>query len=354
MALLDVVDRKAAAGPAYAEPVVFDLARDRWNADAMLSHLDQFGFVHIRNLLSPEDAASLAGNARALLERPAVAGTVGYAKVDHPKKLANPFLLRKPFVKLAADKRIIDLVERYMASDCILAEANLKYDSPVGYEYFALHADFGPGWRKTATSEPVLTAADLEKHVGVGGAFYLHETHSGAFSYSLGTHKLKAHRGQNLSQYPVNEQQQILAAKKRLDGLAGDLILFDDRGFHGPDQPALAERTVILLDYYRVETFGLNQVTPLLAYTADLAGLDAHQMRVLGVGAGEMIAPEQYLLTKFRRTKAYNQCVAIIENAYRSTHLKAKLKQKLGPRGEALVRKLLGRSLGGGPVKQDV
>jgi hypothetical protein len=137
----------------------------------------------------------------------------------------------------------------------------------------------------------------------------------------------------------------ILGSRRRLDGKAGDVILFDDRGFHGPDQPATAERTVILLDYYRVKTFGHTQVTPSLMYSADLAGLDTRQQRVLGVGAGEMISPETYLLTKFRRTKAYNQCIRIIENAYRAAHLKSSIKHRLGPNGEAIVRRLTGRTL---------
>ena len=41
------------------------------------------------------------------------------------------------------------------------------------------------------------------------------------------------------------------------------------------------DKPVILLDYYRVATFGATQVAPMLAYPADLGGLSPRQLRVL-------------------------------------------------------------------------
>ena len=61
----------------------------------------------------------------------------------------------------------------------------------------------------------------------------------------------------------------------RCDGQAGDLVLFDDRGFHGPDQPTNADRTVILLDYYRVDTLGRVQVS-MPIWSSDIAGCAKH------------------------------------------------------------------------------
>lgn len=280
----------------------------------------------LRNAFPNGQINEIAERANALLSKPSIAGSFGYAKVDHPKRLANPFQIGRPFLDLATDPRIVGVVETRMGSECVLAEANLKLDDPVGYTYFALHADFSPGWRKSETSKVTLSGEDLKQPVGIGGVLYLHDTTSGAFCYCLGTHTLGAPRGPDLAQYPKVEQDRIKSTNIRLDGQKGDLILFDDRGFHGPDQPANARRTVILLDYYRVKTFGFYQVSPLQIYTSDLGGITAKQMRVLGFGAEPMVPPEKYLLTKFERNRWYGLCRAIVDNSYRGVHVRQKIK----------------------------
>jgi hypothetical protein len=268
----------------------------------------------------------------ALLEHPSIAGTIGYAKIDHPKKLANPFLLRRPFVDLAADERLLGFLERYQASETILAEAFIKQDMPVGYVYFPIHADFTAGWQKSRKQPFKLSAEGMHERVGVGGVFYLHDVSEGAFCYCFGSHKLLAPRGQSLSDYPEDEKRAILSTRVRIDGLAGDLVLFDDRGFHGPDQPSTKSRTVILLDYYRVATFGHVQVSPLMVYSADLGGLTPRQLRVLGVGSGEMVPPEEYLTTRFLGSPRFRRAQRTVETAYRMMHLRQHVKKLLGPR----------------------
>ena len=109
----------------------------------------------------------------------------------------------------------------------------------------------------------------------------------------------------------------------------GDFVLFDDRGFHGPDQPSRTERTVILVDYYRVATFGRRQVAPLPIWSTDIGRLNARQLRVLGAGAEVWSTPHDYLLTRFRRNRAYRIATSIVENAYLLRHWKAKLKSRL-------------------------
>ena len=311
---------------------VFDAADGPLAVEAAVAALDRAGCIVLRNVLSAAKLAELVRRADGVLARPAIAGTVGYAKIDHPKKLANPFLLRRPFVELALDAGVIEIIERYQGSETILAEANLKYDAPVGYPYFPMHADFAAGWRKSDKSPISLTAEDIRNRVGVGGVFYLHDTAEGAFSYCLGTHTLLAPRGQSLSAYPPDEKQRILARRKRIDGKAGDLVLFDDRGFHGPDQPSSVPRTVILLDYYRVATFGRTQVAPMLAYPADLGGLVARQLRVLGIGAAEMVPPEEYLTTRFKRSPGFRRAQRAVDTAWRNVHLRQQIKKLLGKR----------------------
>ena len=284
------------------------------------------GVIVLRGLF--EGAAVTDANSRIdeMARAPAIAGVPGYNKVDHPKKLFSPFAVGGPLVPMMLDERVIGLVEAYMKSDCVLAEANVKIDAPVGYEYFPMHADFTPGWRKNQNSEFVLSAEALTKPVGVGAAIYLHDTTEGAFSYCVGSHTLMAPDGVDLDAYPETQRSEILESRVRVDGGAGDMVLFDDRGFHGPDQPSRARRCVVLLDYYRVETFGYTQVSPMPVWSSDLGGLTAKQMQVLGAGADFMISPRDYMGSRFKRNILYRPVKFLIENAFVWQHLKQKIK----------------------------
>jgi ectoine hydroxylase-related dioxygenase (phytanoyl-CoA dioxygenase family) len=254
----------------------------------------------------------------------------GYWKIDHPKKIFNPFLLGGSVIDLLVDEYVIDLVETYMKSQCVLAEANVKVDEPTPYEYFPLHADFDEGWRKSEDIERKLTKEELTLPIGVGGAIYLHDVSEGAFSYCTRTHKLLAPRGADFRNYPADEQANILKSWVRIDGKKGDLILFDDRGFHGPAQPSTARRSVILLDYYRVETFGYFQVSPMPIWSSDIGRLSEKQLRVAGAGAEYWIPPEKYMGTRFGQNPIFKVAVKLVENAYLWPHYKQRLKRLIG------------------------
>ena len=62
--------------------------------------------------------------------------------------------------------------------------------------------------------------------------------------------------GQKSASYPADMRKSILSKRVRCDGIRGDMVLFNDQGFHGPDHPSRSERLTILLDYLRVKTFG--------------------------------------------------------------------------------------------------
>ncbi len=308
---------------------LFDVAVAPLDEAAALAALAEHGFIVLRGLFAPDALAEANARIDRLASVPAVAGVPGYNKVDHPKKLMSPFVAGGALVPMCLDERVIGLVETYMASECVLAEANVKIDAGVGYTYFDMHADFSEGWRKTADAETALTADDMKQPVGVGAAVYMHDTAEGAFSYCAGTHKMMAPRGPDLSAYPADERRSIMDKRVRVDGRAGDLVLFDDRGFHGPDQPCRKSRRVILLDYYRVATFGHTQVSPMQVWSNDLGGLSPRQLRVLGVGADYMVAPQDYMGTRFRRSGMYRPVRMLIENAYLWHHFKQKIKASL-------------------------
>lgn len=312
-----------------APPTVFDRRTPDFDSRAVLDCLAGRGFVVLRNMFP---AASLDHTVEAAAEfahAPAIAGVPGYSKVDHPKKLFNPLLLGGKVIDILLNEEVIALIESYMDSECILVETNVKVDEAVDYTYFPLHADFSVGWRKSAKSAFSLTAEQLDEPVGVGGAVYLHDTTEGAFCYCEGSHKLKAPRGPNLDDYPADERQEIASRRVRVDGRRGDLVLFDDRGFHGPDQPSRARRTVILLDYYRVETFGRVQVSPMPVWSSDIGRLSPTQLRVLGAGADYMVSPMDYTGTRFKNNPLYPLVAKIIENAYLWQHFKQRLKARI-------------------------
>jgi hypothetical protein len=288
--------------------------------------LRERGFCVLRDLFTQEHMAEVSKRADTYLSKPAIAGAPGYWKVDHPKKLLNPFTLGGSALDLLLDERIIDIVERSMAGECILAETMLKFDRASPYTYFPLHSDFAVGWSKSDKILRKLKPEDLHNVIGIGGALYLHDTAEGAFCYCDATHHLMSPRGQRLDQYPKAEQRAILARKIRCDGQRGDLVLFDDRGFHGPDQPSKADRTVILLDYFRVETIGRLQVSPMPIWSTDIARLTEKQLRVAGAGADCMVDPTEYTHTRFRRNALYSLIAWAVSKAYIIDHIKSILK----------------------------
>lgn len=309
---------------------VFDRHESNLDPVAIGQALDEIGCVVLRNLLPAASIDAVIERVARLMENPALCGAQGYIKVDHPKKLLAPTLVGGPIYDLVLNEEVIDLVEGHMASECILAEMSVKHDRGVGYGYFPLHADFAAGWRKSAESPPVLDAEGMKQPIGIGAAVYLHDTSEGAFSYCVGTHRLMAPHGQVLARYPAEERRRIEAAKVRVDGLKGDMVLFDDRGFHGPDQPSRADRLIVLIDYYRVATFGRTQVTPFPVWTNDLGRLSEKQMRVLGAGADYMVAPHEHKWNKFRRNRLHGLIRRLVENAYLWEHIKHQAKARLG------------------------
>jgi len=313
-----------------AEPTIFDVKASAFNADTVVQCLAERGFCVLRNLFDQDDLSEVDKRAQEQLRRPAVAGTLGYSKVDFAKKLVSPFQVGGPIVPMMLNEVAIGIIEHYMASECVLAETALKFDAGVNYEYFPIHSDFAAGWKKRKDQDPLLSEEAMKDPVGVGAAIYLHDTHEGAFTYCEGTHKLLSPHGQRLGDYPAEMQEFILSKRVRCDGQWGDMVLFDDRGFHGPDQPSKSDRLVILLDYFRVRTFGHMQVTPQPVWTSDLGGLSKTQLRVLGAGADYMVPPIDYTRTRYKHSRMYNLVCSLIDKTYMVTHLKNRAKKALG------------------------
>jgi hypothetical protein len=310
-------------------PDILDVTATEFSVERAAQIIRARGFVVLRNLFPKSLFDEIVQSAHHMLERPAVAGVPGYWKVDHPKKLLNPFILGGGVVDILVNETVLNIVEAVMGSECILAETSLKLDNPTPYVYFPMHTDFAAGWNKGAKGGKTLAPDDMRSVVGVGGAIYFSDTDEGAFAYCDGSHLIEAPFGQNLRDYPPEMQAKIMSHCVRCDGRKGDIVLFDDRGFHGPSQPSAKQRLIILLDYYRVSTFGRTQVSPMPIWSCDIGRLSPRQLLAAGAGAAYMIPPTEYTYTRFKRNKLYPLIVKIIENAFLLKHWNAYLRTRL-------------------------
>jgi len=308
---------------------VLDVTANGFGRGAAAEVLQDRGFVILRNLFTDDVLNDVCLSAKDWLEHPAVAGVPGYSKVDYPKKILNPFLLGGRVTELLVNELVLDVSEAVIGGECILADATLKFDKPTSYVYFPIHSDLASGWRKSAASPVSISAKDMQNAIAIGGALYLNDTSDGAFCFCDGTHRLMSPRGQDLSKYPKQERDEIMARRVRCDGKRGDLVLFDDRGFHGPDQPSRTSRLVILIDYFRIATFGRMQVSPMPILSTDLAKMNDRQLRAAGMGATYMVPTMDYTFTRFKRNPLYGMITKTIELAYLTQHWKASLRTLL-------------------------
>ena len=292
-----------------------------------LNALRKDGVVLISNLFNESLLSNLLINWKDCFSKPSISGTIGYCRTDYTKVMMSAFKLGKPAISIILNEKIITLTEEYLESKCILAETIAKIDKGVNYNYFPLHSDFTEGWSKTKETKSVVTKKVMKKPIGVGGVIYMHDTNDGAFSYSVGSHKIGSPYGQSLSNYPKKLRNSIENNVVICKGKKGDLILFDDRGFHGPNFPSKRDRSVILVDYYSVNVLGNTVVSPHPLWSTDLSNLSKLQTRVLGMNAGYMVEPKDYFMTNFKRNKLYNFVCYIIDKSYTLNHFKQIIKK---------------------------
>src|SRR3989344_3038144 len=221
------------------EELSLDVSQVEDSLQKAVTFLQQYGVVILKNFFKPEEVDYLARETEAILKQgPALAGSFGYCKKDYPKKMLDPFVIGGAAVDLCLNERLINYVEAYMDSDAILSEAFIKFDKATPYEYFPLHADYAPDKKRSNFSDIKTTQENIRTPLGVGGVLYLRDCTAGAFCYCIESHHLLAPKGHNLTDYEVSEQRKITENKLKLTGKKGDFILFDDRGFHGPDHPS--------------------------------------------------------------------------------------------------------------------
>lgn len=307
---------------------IFDYSSDV-NHKTVVKSLETKGFVVLRNLFKETTINEVLSKINKSLQEPAIAGSSGYYVIDYPRKMLTPStIIEGKIVDFLINEKIIKIIEYFMESECILAETGIKFDKGgVGYQYFPIHCDYWEGW--SLDNKFQLTQEHLKVPVAVGSIIYLHDTIEGCFSYLEGSHKFRACQGDCLENYSLEDQQNLLARKAKITGNKGDLILFDSRGFHGPDQPSKSDRLAIISRYYRVKTFGYVQTSPLPLWTSDIGRLSPKQLQILGVGSKSLLAPEQYFGNRIKMSVFYPLIKKLVKNAFILEHWEQVFKNSL-------------------------
>lgn len=310
---------------------IYNLDSERFNWEEVLISLKKNGFVTIRNIFSDKFINEVSEQCEEVLKEPSILGSFGYYKKDVPKKLFDPLLLGGNIVDCFVNKKVLSLVKKYLKGEFTLAECNLKFDQGINFQYFPLHKDFTKGWnlRRHKKDNIILSEKDMKSPLGVGAMIYLHDTEEGCFCYCSGSHKYEKDRSSSLSEYPENERLKIQKNMIKVIGKKGDLILFDDSGFHGPDQPSKKNRTVLIFDYYKLETFGDRTKMKIPVFLNDLGHLTKYQLKVLGLGQNFMIPHRNYHTRQFDKTKKYFLLKKMIDFIYFFDFIEIKVKSSL-------------------------
>ena len=269
-----------------------------------LNQIRTEGFVVLRNVITSSQIDEIIKPADEILSRPNIGGLAGYYRKDIFKKMYDALLLGKPTINFFLNKKILDLLKKYFNSEFYLAEANLKYDEGLDHVYFPMHTDFDTKWKAPLASRSLnLGPEDFRKVIACGIMVYLEDTTEGAFCYSPGSHKFHDHNETSVEKWNEKAKQNVYNNLLRVEGNKGDVVLFNDLGAHGPEQPVKTHRKVLLGDYYNMDVFGFETKTAIPIFMSDLRGLNSEQLRILGVGAKPMAHAKDYHTRHFNKMK---------------------------------------------------
>ena len=284
------------------------------------------GFVVLRNLITEDHINKIIKPVDQILSKPNIGGNLGYYRKDIFKKMYDALLLGRPVIDLFLNKKMLIFLKKYFNSDFYLAEANLKYDEGLDHVYFPMHSDFDKNWKMPLASRSLdLGTEDFKKIIGCGIMVYLEDTTDGAFCYSPESHKFHDPNNSSVENWNEEARNKVYQNILRIEGKKGDVVLFNDLGAHGPEQPVKVHRKVLLGDYYNKEVFGFEAKTAIPVYLSDLSNLNSEQLEILGVGAKAMSYAEDYHTRHFNRMK----CSKIVFRAFTSLVYLEKLRFKI-------------------------
>jgi hypothetical protein len=287
------------------------------------------GCVVLRGLLSPENLNTIQESVFEITKKPAIGGSVGYYMKDCGKKMYDPLLLCEEVVHAVLDERMLDCIEAYVNEKVILAEVFMKQDLGIDDVYFNIHSDYHADSIWANNPKYPITEETMHKPFAIGAMLYLEDTAEGAFCYSEGTHHWGAPISNNPSAYPAEVQKKIKDRLIRVDGKAGDLVIFDDRGFHGPEQPSTVRRTVLIFDFTKVTTFGKTVKSPMPIFVPFLRHLSQRQLDVLGWNCEINVPYKNHHMRSFHRNNYYKLVSGLYKLLFAFDKAKITLRNKL-------------------------
>ena len=282
------------------------------NPNECLDNLKKDGVSVMRGLINLDDLNLINNSVKKILETPSITGSIGYYMKDPFKKTYDAFLLDKIVPSLVSNKIILNVIKKYLNDDIIISEVFLKHDLGDDVVYFPYHRHTGA----------ILNKA---KPFGCGIIIYLHDTNEGAFCYSVGTHK------ENLDHEPdqlnkSKNKKNYVENLRRINGKKGDIVIFDEGGFHGPEQPVKNSRTVIISGFRSKKIFENKTKTEIPILNSSLSLIDDEQKNALGLNNLAEIKYDDYHLRKISSEKPYSYIGTIFKFHFYLTKILIKLK----------------------------
>ncbi|OUX17156.1 MAG: hypothetical protein CBE11_00255 [Rickettsiales bacterium TMED251] len=313
---------------------------EKFNYSKANDYFEENGFLLLRGLTNKDSVKNLSLRVENIFTLPSAGGAFGFSKKDHYRKyIYPPLAMGKPVYEIVLNKKLIKVVENYIGSEPIISELHIKKDDPVPNVYFPLHVDIYPGWTQgednniNLNNKTPVKPKYMKNKLGVGCLIYLDDCglDRGNFMFSKGTQKNIYLKGGKLEDYSDKEKKDILDNIVHLNGKAGDVVLFDDRGWHGPNQPAKKSRSVIEVDFTNAKFFGRWQKVDLQVPISSMEYLDQKQIRVLGKGAKALynsntLNYKQYKVQGFNRSPFYKLVVMLINNGFIIQYVKDLIK----------------------------
>ena len=259
--------------------------------------LKKDGVVVIRGISNINNIKIIHNKAKKIFSVPALLGSNGYNQKDPYKKSYDGFLIGKEVVEIVTNENILDIIEKYLNDSVNLTEIFFKKDLGHNKIYFPYHKHKGTELNINAI-----------RPFGCGTMLYLHDTDIGAFCYALGSH--------NISSNDTNEENDSLLSSSnnrleiennlhRIQGKIGDIIIFDERGYHGPEQPVKETRTVLLYGYQSIKATKNSTRTEIPIIINHLKGLSIRQLNTIGFNSNSRGKYEDYHLRSFSKQNTY-------------------------------------------------
>lgn len=282
-----------------------DCNKKNWENIA-LSELKDKGLCVLRGVDSDKNLNLINRKVSSVLENPSILGSVGYYQKEPHKILYDGFLLGKEVINLISNKYLINIIEEYVEDEIILNEIFLKYDLGTDLVYFPYHRH---------------TGADIEgpvdKPFGCGCMVYLHDTDAGAFCYSIYSHKYPIYKNAESLLSKHDHKNKLEENLHKVVGKKGDLVIFDERGFHGPEQPTKASRKVLLFGYQSKKSTLNRSRTGIPVIISDLKDLSQKQLSSIGFGGSTRNEYNEYHIRKSaKKTSVYKLSSFLIKNLF--------------------------------------